>query len=219
MRRQSRRTGGSGEGMPGDPPTDQAFWETSPVVELAARNLTLGRPWWKDFSAIRSDKEQMRQFDNYEYLLRQRGPGQIGGIGALVAHPEAFTDDAARSLVEACHETWRRRMGALAERARDRGESFPGLIEREQERWRITFSHCKNAATLRAALIDFWSRAGSPLPTLQKNWQSLLQFFTPDRWDMARDLALLSLVSYSAKGSPSQPEGLNEASSEEDSTP
>ncbi len=87
-------------------------------------------------------------------------------------------------------------MGVLAQRARERNESFTSLIDRERERLRTQFVHCKNAATLRAALTDFWSRAGRTLPTLQEHWPLILPYLTETRWELARDLALLALVSY-----------------------
>ena len=80
----------------------------------------------------------------------------------MVADPDALGSKGAETIVRACHEAWRRRMGALIERAESRGERFYDLIDRERERLRISLAHCKNAATLRGVLTDFWSRAGGP---------------------------------------------------------
>jgi len=62
----------------------------------------------------------------------------------------------------------------------------------------VDFVHCKNAASLRATLTDFWSRGGGAIPELQHGWQLVLPYLTEERWQLARDLALLALVSYAA---------------------
>lgn len=114
----------------------------------------------------------------------------------MVVQADAFDEHAQVVIVQACQEAWRRRLGALSARARERGEHFQDLAERERERLRIAFAHCKNAESLRAALVDFWSRVG-PIPALQERWRDLLPYLGPERWQLTRDLALLALVSYS----------------------
>jgi len=113
------------------------------------------------------------------------------GNTALLDGPEA-------RLVGACQEAWRRRLGALSERATRQGLNFSDLAKREYERVRISFARCKSAAMLRQTLTDFWSRAGS-LPDLQEGWLEILPMLA-NRWQETRDLALLALASY--KGQP-----------------
>jgi CRISPR-associated protein Cas8a1/Csx13 len=108
----------------------------------------------------------------------------------------AFDDKRERTFVRACHEAWRRRMGQIGERARREGASFPDLVSREFERIRIGFARCKNAATLRETVTDFWARAGGPLPALQVSWQGILPLLGDKNWRQAKDLALLALASY-----------------------
>lgn len=121
----------------------------------------------------------------------------------MVADPDALGSKGAETIVRACHEAWRRRMGALIERAESRGERFYDLIDRERERLRISLAHCKNAATLRGVLTDFWSRAGGAIPELQEGWQAVLPYLMEERWQLARDLALLALASYAT--APEEP--------------
>lgn len=125
----------------------------------------------------------------------------------MVQQSEAF-DEPARTIVVACHEAWRRYLGALGERAKRTGERFEDLSERERERLRIAFAHCRNAETLRATLVDFWARAGGPLPALQTGWQAVLPYLGPEQWQLARDLALLALASYARQdeGAPEAPD-------------
>ena len=112
--------------------------------------------------------------------------------------PDGFDQRGAEIVVRACHTAWHRRRGALATRARRERLDLNTLLVNEQERLRVAFAHYKNAATLRAALTDFWSRAGAPIPELQRGWQSVLPYLSEERWQLGRDLALLALVSYTA---------------------
>jgi CRISPR-associated protein Cas8a1/Csx13 len=172
-------------------------WEVSPVLDLIAGNLILGQPWWRRVHQLAADTESWRQLGWYEFSLRGADAGGAArGVAAVVALPDAFDDESARIFVQACHRAWRRRMGILAERARERGESRRVLINREFERLRLAFARCKNAATLRATMTDFWARAGGPIPELQAGWRTILPYLTERRWREARDLALLALVSY-----------------------
>jgi CRISPR-associated protein Cas8a1/Csx13 len=146
----------------------------------------------------------------------------------MVKLPEAFSLDGAETLVRACHRAWRRRQGALGERARKSGERFDDLVRREYDRVRIDFAHCKNAATFRATLTDFWSRAAAgteerparPIQELQTGWQAVLPYLTEERWQFGRDLALLALASYAAPAT-GEPDGDGEPSTSNstDTTP
>ncbi|MCC6626828.1 MAG: type I-MYXAN CRISPR-associated Cas8a1/Cmx1 [Chloroflexi bacterium] len=194
VRRQARPGQTDEAAAPGQPE-----WDVSPVLDLMAGNLIEGRPWWRGFTGLVTDRETWAQLRGYSYGLRIATGGTTeGGLAAVIKQDEAFDDRAARVLVRSCHEAWRRRMGALAERSRERGEAFGDLVSREFERLRVDFAHCKNAATLRATLTDFWARAGGPIPELQADWPLVLPYLTEERWQEARDLALLALVSYAA---------------------
>lgn len=178
----------------GRPPPEP---EVSPVLDQVARNVVAGAPWWRGFSDLVTNAAARCQMESYECLRRKSAGGKSGGIVAMVNQPSAL-DAGAETVVRACHEAWRRRMGALADRGKQRGEPIRDLISRERERLRIGFAHCKNASTLRAELTDFWSRAGGSLPELQRDWQRVLPYLREERWQEARDLALLALASYSA---------------------
>lgn len=173
-------------------------WEVSPVSDLLARNLVESRPWWEGFSHLEQNVDLRTQLIVYERSLRvTRG---TTGLAALVAEQGVFDDmNGAEVIVRACHEAWRRRQGALGEEARTRGVRFEDLVDRERERLRIAFRNSRNADTLRAVLTDFWSRAG-PNTILQDDWREVLPYLSEERWQQARDLALLALASYSSQG-------------------
>jgi CRISPR-associated protein Cas8a1/Csx13 len=176
-------------------------WQTSPVLDLVARNLAQTRPWWTDFAHLEQDVDLRTQTVVYERALRRTsGADQKTGLTALVTEQGVFDDmDGAEVIVRACHEAWRRRQGALGEEARERGVRFEDLVDRERERLRIAFRNSRNAETLRAVLTDFWSRAG-PNSILQEDWRVVLPYLSEERWQQARDLALLALASYSSQG-------------------
>jgi CRISPR-associated protein Cas8a1/Csx13 len=179
-----------------------AFWLTSPVVDLVARNLVSGRPWWLGFTGVLAgveSREQLRIYLGAQRIETANDPNpRRGGLAEMVNAPNAFLDRGAEVIVRACHEAWRRRLGKLGERARREGLRAGDLFEREFERARVDFVGCKNAASLRTALTDFWARAGGPIKELQEGWRDVLPFLSEDSWQMARDLALLALVSYAA---------------------
>jgi CRISPR-associated protein Cas8a1/Csx13 len=151
--------------------------------EIIADNIANRRPWHAGFAEYLTNRETRipLQFERKELFQMTQE--------ADYDHPRE------RVLIETCHEAWRRRLGQLGDRARREHASFNRLASGEYEKQRTTFARCKNAATLRAALTDFWSRAGS-LPSLQANWAAILPLLEEDQWRKARDLALLALASY-----------------------
>lgn len=169
------------------------WWAVPQVPDLVAQNAIEGAPWWKGFADLWDRMRQGAKPDQREWVLQSEKEGLKLMIGntALLDGPEA-------RLVGACQEAWRRRLGALSERATRQGLNFSDLAKREYERVRISFARCKSAAMLRQTLTDFWSRAGS-LPDLQEGWLEILPMLA-NRWQETRDLALLALASY--KGQP-----------------
>jgi CRISPR-associated protein Cas8a1/Csx13 len=122
----------------------------------------------------------------------------------VIQDASAITDPGAKAIVHACHEAWRRRLGQLSEEVKRGRFEFATLVERERERWRVALVGCRNLAALRATLTNFWARAGAPIPVLQEHWQEILPYLTEMRWQEARDLALLALVSYARDEAPAE---------------
>ncbi len=193
----------------------------SPVLDLAARNLVKGRPWWKGFGRLVTNPLLLEELLRHNKLLVQSKVRQ-GGLSAVVSDRRSFehtgsVEDIGKAragdpsdrrsfehtgseaIVLACHEAWRRRLGQLREEAKRGRFDFNRLREREWERWRVALAGCRNLAALRATLVNFWSRAGAGIPAVQRHWRDILPYLTEDRWQEARDLALLALVSYGGK--------------------
>ncbi|MGP8051968.1 MAG: type I-MYXAN CRISPR-associated Cas8a1/Cmx1 [Desulfobaccales bacterium] len=158
---------------------------TSPVRGLLADNIAAGLPWYQGF---------------YQLMISQKSARQISfereGVHTMVEQAE-WPEEADQLLVKAMHQALRNRYGALAQRAKERGET--PAFDREFERIRTSLMRSKNASTLRAELADIFARGGLN-QTLQEHWPKLLPLFTGSDWQRARDLALLALASYAGKG-------------------
>ena len=159
------------------------FITTSSARELIAENTARGAAWFDGFSQYMANKETRTQlFYEREELNK-------------MVNEATFDDARERTYIAACHEAWRRRLGKLGERARRENASFPSLVNREQEKLRVSLSRCKNATTLRETVVDFWSRAGS-IKELHDHWQEVLALLDEQNWRKGKDLALLALASY-----------------------
>ena len=115
----------------------------------------------------------------------------------MVEDTEALPEGPERTLVLACQEALRRYMGRKFARpgGADWGNEF--------ERVRVSIARCKNLASFRETITDFWARGG----TLHKGegtlltvgpswWQDVLPLLSEKNWRKAKDLALLALASY-----------------------
>lgn len=159
--------------------------------EIIADNVATRRIWYAGFAEYMTSKETRisLQFERKElYQMTQE---------AEYDHPNE------RIFIETCHEAWRRRLGQLGDRSRREKVGFKRLASGEYEKLRVSLARCKNAATLRATLTDFWSRAGS-LPSLQQGWGAILPLMEEGEWRKARDLALLAMASYQPSNADEQ---------------
>lgn len=168
---------------------DKTYYvQTSSARGLIAENIAADKPWFADFYKIMRSKKlaEATSFDRR-------------GLHAMIESERTnwpMSED--RLFVEAIHSALRNRYGALAARARAKGERIP--FDREFERIRISLMRSKNAQTMRAELADLFAKGGIN-KSLQQNWPQLLTLFTGPDWQKARDLALLALASYAGKGS------------------
>jgi len=161
------------------------FVSTSLARGLVADNIASGRDWFTDFSSLMSSKKRSAQISFERKGLKE------------MADKVQWDCEADKRFVEAVHDAVRNRYGALAARAKERGEA--PRFDREVERMRSALMRAKNTRTLRAEIADLFARGGVN-KTLQAEWQHILHVFTGPDWQRARDLALLALASYSGKG-------------------
>lgn len=175
------------------------FVRTSLARGLIADNIASGRDWFRGFFKLMRTKTSARLI-SYE----RRGLNQM-------VEKALWSNDADKLLVEAVHKALRNRYGALAARAKQKGES--AQFGREFERIRASLMRAKNAQTLRAAMADLFAR-GRINKALQANWRKILPLFTSPDWQRVRDLALLALVSYAGEGVEQIEEDILEAEEE-----
>ena len=163
---------------------NRSFVTTFSAREFIADNLASGKPWYRDITSYLSNQETRDQ------LLYERKE-----LNEMV-RTASFDDESERLFIEICHESWRRRLGKLGQRAASEGANFQSLASKEAERLRSSLIRCKNAETLRETVVDFWSRAGANRALRGNSLTKLLRLFDESNWKKARDLALLSLISY-----------------------
>lgn len=168
------------------------FVTTYSARELIADNIAQGRVWYHDITTYMSQRETR------EALLYERKE-----MNQMV-EKASFEDESERTFIRVCHESWRRRLGKLGERARTENASFQSLVRKEAEKLRTSLARCKNAETLRETVVDFWSRAGVNEHLQGDGLLKLLPLFGEKNWRKSRDLALLALISY-------QPQNAEEA--------
>ncbi|HEX8846599.1 MAG TPA: type I-MYXAN CRISPR-associated Cas8a1/Cmx1 [Pyrinomonadaceae bacterium] len=166
---------------------ERYFVTTFSAREFIADNIALGNTWYHDLATYMSNKESREQ------LLYERKE-----LNEMVENA-SYDDESERVFISVCHESWRRRMGKLGERARREslGDSgFKRLVRKEAEKLRTALAHSKNADTLRETVVDFWARAGANEALQGDGLINLLPFFNEKNWRKTRDLALLALISY-----------------------
>lgn len=163
---------------------ERYFVTTFSAREFIADNIALGRPWYHALADYISNKEAREQLQYERKELYE------------MVETASYGDESERLFIHVCHESWRRRLGKLGQRAASENASFPVLVKKESEKLRTSLSRCKNSETLRQAIVDFWSRAGANELLRGEGLASLLPLFGEDNWKKARDLALLALISY-----------------------
>jgi len=163
---------------------ERSFVTTFSAREFIADNVASGKAWYQDIASYLSNQ------DTRDQLLYERKE-----LNEMV-RTASFDEESERLFIEICHESWRRRLGKLGQRATSERTSFSALASKEAERLRSSLIRCKNAETLRETVVDFWSRAGANRSLRGTGVINLLRLFDENNWKKARDLALLSLISY-----------------------
>ncbi|MEP0923433.1 type I-MYXAN CRISPR-associated Cas8a1/Cmx1 [Leptolyngbya sp. ST-U4] len=162
---------------------DANFVAISLARELITDNLARSKPWYVGIA------EKVNSNELFQRLAYERG-------GLYQVIQKIQSDEREKLFVKACHEALRFTYGKVAGNTKE-GEK-PNF-DKVTVRIRTGLGRCKNAASFREFITDFWSRAGK-LPTLQANWQDLMEFVMQDsQWKKSRDLALLALASYPGK--------------------
>lgn len=163
---------------------ERYFVTTFSAREFIADNIALGKTWYQDLAISMSQKEVREQLwyerkEMYEMVEQAK-----------------YEDESERLFIRVCHESWRRRLGKLGERATRESTNFSTLVKKEAEKLRTSLARSKNAETLRETVVDFWARGGTNEALQGEGLAKLLPLFNEKNWRKARDLALLALISY-----------------------
>lgn len=152
------------------------FIKTSVARELIADNIAHGKQWYEGFADYISNKERHKRLTYEQKELAQ-----------MVDQSEFNPQE--KVFVTVCHEAFRNHLG------RKFGRKGGANWDTEYSKMRVKFSRCKNSVSLREAVIDFWSRAGS-IKELHDHWSDVLPLMDEKNWRKGKDLALLALASY-----------------------
>lgn len=170
--------------------SESFFVTTFSARELIADNVAAGNTWYHDIARYMTQKETREQLFYERKEMHE------------MVERASFDDESKRRFVHVCHESWRRRLGKLGERARAENlgdDGFRRLVNKEAEKLRTSLARSKNAETLRETVVDFWARAGSNKDLQGDGLLKVLPLFNGENWREARDLTLLALISYRPK--------------------
>ena len=139
---------------------------TSLARAWIADNIATGRNWFDGFWNLMKSKQLARDINRQRKGLK------------LMVEQAHWKFEADKCFVDAVHVAIRNRYGALASRAKQRGEVI--RFDREFERMRTGLMRAKNVRTLRAELADLFARGGIN-KTLQTDWRTVLPLFVGGR--------------------------------------
>ena len=171
----------------------ESFWVDSIVRPLVATNLARGRPWYHNFVELMTKIDPVSKRPLREKLFFEKK-----GLSAMV-EKVPWSDSEESTIVNAVHESIGRRYGLISKENKGNSTAMKNRWKGEYDRWRLAFAGAKTSEQFRRSLCDLFSRAGVN-SVLQENWTNILPMLSDNRWQQARDLALLGLASYSGKG-------------------
>jgi len=172
--------------------TGEYFWPRSHVRPLVADNLASGCPWYAGFTRLMTGQDPVSGKPIRNYLSFERK-----GLHAMTKEIR-WEQPGEETVVRAVHEAMRCRYGRIAAENAKNPVARKNRMKREYERLRLAFAGAKTADSFRYALADLWSRAGSN-SVLKETWPQVLPLLSVDKWQLARDLALLALASYQGR--------------------
>jgi CRISPR-associated protein Cas8a1/Csx13 len=178
---------------------EEFFWVDSVMRPLIADNLARGRRWYQGFATLVQSRDASTKL-GYE---RE-------GLQAMMETLKQSDYSAELALVQAVHEAIRKKRYRIKKDTQKNtraptNQATRNRQDRFMERVRLALVGAKTPDQCRAAICDLFGQALYN-PRLQRDgWQQLLPLLCDrQRWQEARDLALLALASY---GMPHPPGG------------
>ena len=185
-----------------------------------AENLLDGRPWYRDlFSVPRYLRDSVEKQSakgeslqkawfrlmNYHHEPLRRVMSEMN---------ELDPNERDEHFVSAFHDALRNHYGIQARQAERGSRSATQRMEDFVDQTRRDLMKANTRKLLRKTLTEFFAEARTN-ETLKEYGDEIWQFIDDDReWERARDLALLSLVTYTGKGKEKIEETVQEATEE-----
>ena len=182
-----------------------SFRADSVIRPLIAENLALGRPWYSGFKVLMTKTNPATDKPYRNQLSFERE-----GLHAMISNRDMWDRDGEQFVVEAIHEAMGRRMAQIREEtdgknAKVLSQATKNRWERFRERLRLALAGAKREADVRFALTDLFSRGGNNT-ILKTSWAKVLPVLRTE-WQLARDLGLLALASYTGRGEQAKTNG------------
>jgi CRISPR-associated protein Cas8a1/Csx13 len=185
---------GRAKQTPVTPPEE--YRADSLVRPFVAENLARGRKWYAGFVdlMVKTNPANKKPFRDQISFERK-------GLHDMIADTKMWDEIGEQLVVKAVHEAIRQSLGRIKDETDgDSGEpsqATKNRWERFRERLRLDLAGAKTEAHVRFALMDLFSRGGNN-SVLRENWHTVLPVIRKN-WQLARDLGLLALASYSSR--------------------
>jgi CRISPR-associated protein Cas8a1/Csx13 len=174
--------------------TPEHFWSDSIVRPLVADNLARGQPWYRGFYELITKLDPVSKKPKRLKLFFEKV-----GLKAMIDNID-WNDTGEKAIVQAVHQAIKQRLGQIASENKGKQGVMKNRMQGEFDRWRLAFAGSKTADQFRQSLCDLFGRAGIN-PVLKEHWASILPWLSsPTKWQLARDLSLLALASYTGTG-------------------
>lgn len=182
-----------------DDEADGFFVAASALRGFVTDNLAERRCWYVGFATATTGGKKPRFIHYYRDKVDKRGLGALypEEKKGLVTMLDSL-EHAEHTLVRSVHVALRQRFAQIAADSKDTPATMKNRFNNERDRLRFAFAGAKTAEQIRAALANLWSLAG-PNKELRNGWEQVLPLLRSDRWQAARDLALVALASYQGK--------------------
>jgi CRISPR-associated protein Cas8a1/Csx13 len=174
--------------------TAEHFWSDSIVRPLVADNLARGQPWYRGFYDLMTKLDPVSKKPKRLKLSFEKV-----GLKNMIDNID-WNDTGEKAIVLAVHQAIKQRLGQIASENKGKQGVMKNRMQGEFDKWRLAFSGSKTADQFRQSLCDLFGRAGIN-PVLKEHWASILPWLSsPTKWQLARDLSLLALASYTGTG-------------------
>jgi CRISPR-associated protein Cas8a1/Csx13 len=174
--------------------TSEHFWSDSIVRPLVADNLARGQPWYRGFYDLMTKLDPVSKKPKRLKLFFEKV-----GLKNMIDNID-WNDTGEKAIVLAVHQAIKQRLGQIADENKGKQGVMKNRMQGEFDKWRLAFAGSKTPDQFRKSLCDLFGRAGIN-PVLKEHWASILPWLSSaTKWQLARDLSLLALSSYTGTG-------------------